>query len=825
MGYMRGFFLRSAFLLILGLFVGVPTSDVRAQTEEACGYFYYEGEEDPYPIVDCVNPFGLRPSNPDLHVFFDDIEIEDGGVYPLLNMGKGFTTTGTNAEAFYSSMSLYKKVGNEYRSFDTDLNIVTFTEPGTYTLVVHEEPEVFQVYNPFRRFLDMLIPTAYAFDGMTTVFTFEVTDVIEKPRGISNILFLPGIQASRLYTKDEDGDEEKLWEPGGDDDVLRLAMTEAGESVEDIYAKEVIDELGEVAVGDNIYKGFLEFLDGLGTNHLKPTIGTFPYDWRYDVFDVVEKGVPNNDGSYMNTVEAIEYLATTSVTGKVTLIAHSNGGLLAKAIMRKLEDEGKTELIDRVIFIAVPHIGTPKGIMALLHGYDQSYALGLASTDEGVRKVIRNMPGVYGLLPSETYFNDLGGPIISFDDSTLTESFRNAYGFTIGNMDEYTRFLNGAEGRTYVDDQVNEASTANSTMLDTALQKHKTELDNWEAPPRVEVFNIVGTGLPTPNSIEYKSFEDVVCAGTTCKKIKKIEPVIHFTNYGDQTVVSKSAKNVESNNIYFSLDQYNATESIIIDFEHADITETDTIQSIVDHILHGSSTNLITHVSDREPSFSNNIDIVTIHSPARIYIQDEDGNITGRRSEGGEWQSEIPGSNYFEAGGVKYLLVPSDVSYNVTIEGEGTGVYTHARKRLQGDTEELQSKFTATVTPLTVATYSSNEGLLSNVSVDMNGDGKVDTTMRLDGTIVPKTATYEDLYSVLQTLSLSKAQKKFLVGLAHQAEKYSESGRRLQRVAERATLLVLRSKISTYQKLGLITKEKKKEVEKIINDLLNKKII
>lgn len=823
MGYMRAILSVGAILLIIGLFVGVPLSDVQAQAEEACGYFYYEGDEQPYPIADCEHPFGIRPVNPDLHVFYDDVEIRDGGVFPFLNRRNGFSATGIHMEAFASSMSLYRKVGNEYRSFDTDLNLVTFTEPGTYTLVVQEEPEVFQVYNPFRRFLDMLVPTAYAFDGLTTVFTFEVTDVIEKPRGISNILFLPGIQASRLYTKDEDGDEEKLWEPGGDDDVLRLAMTETGESVEEIYAKEVIDELGGVAVGENIYKGFLEFLDGLGTTHLKPTIGTFPYDWRHDVFDVVEKGVPNNDGSYMNTVEAIEYLATTSVTGKVTLIGHSNGGLLAKAIMRKLEDEGKTNLVDKVIFIAVPHIGTPKGIMALLHGYDQSYALGLASTDEGVRKVIKNMPGVYGLLPSETYFNDLGGPIISFDDSTLTESFRNAYGFTIGNMDEYTRFLNGAEGRTYVDDQVNEASTANSTMLDTALQKHKTELDNWEAPPGVEVFNIVGTGLPTPNSIEYKSFEDVVCAGTTCKKIKKIEPVIHFTNYGDQTVVSKSSTHVEVEKLFFDINAFKKSKPTANRYEHADITESATIQDAVNYILHGSSTEGIEFISKTEPTFEQNFDITTIHSPARIYIQDEDGNITGRRSEGGEWQSEIPGSNYFEAGEVKYLLVPSDMGYNVTIEGEGTGVYTHVRKRLQGDSEELQNKFTATVTPFTVATYSSSEGSLSNVSVDMNGDGKVDTTMSLDGLIVPKTATYEDLYSVLQTLSLSKAQKKFLVGLAHQAEKYSESGRRLQRVAERATLLILRNKISTYQKLGLISKEKKKEIEKIIKDLLNKK--
>ena len=814
MRYMRGFFFGSAFLLCWGFFIGISTSHAQVQTEEPCGYFYYAGEEEPYPIEDCEHPFGFEPSNPDLQVFFDDLEIKDSGVFPFLNKGSEFSTVGTNSETFRTSLVLYKKEGNDYRPFNNGQNFFTFTEPGIYTLVVYEQPEVFQVYNPFRRFFDMLIPTAYAFSGMTTIFTFEVVETSEKPHGISNILFLPGIQASRLYTKDEDGDEEKLWEPGGDDDVLRLAMTEGGESVEDVYAKEVIDK---IFLSGTIYKGFLEFLDGLGTTHLKPTIGTFPYDWRYDVFDVVEKGIQNNDHSYMSTVEALEYLATTSVTGKVTLIAHSNGGLLAKAIMRKLEDEGKTNLIDKVIFIAVPHIGTPKGIMALLHGYDQSNAFGFVSTEEGVRKAMKNMPGVYGLLPSEKYMSTLSEPLISFDDSVLTKSYRDAYGLTVGNMDEYTRFLKGTEGRTYDDDHINEASTANDTMLENALQKHKTELDNWEAPAGVEVFNIVGTGLPTPKSLEYREFVDTVCAGL-CIPDVKIEPVIHFTNYGDETVVTKSAKSVDRHLQYIDM-------SSIGDFKHATIMETPTVQSLIDHILHGSSTDSITHVTNTEPTFNNNTDIVTVHSPARISVQDIKGNVTGRTSVGGEWKSEIPGSSYFEAGGVKYVLVPSDGTYSIIIEGEGTGVYTHELKHLRGDTEELQHHFTATVTPTTVARYTKKGGTFSEVSVDLNGDGKVDTVMSQDGAILPKAVTYSDLTSALETLPLPEVQRRLLSGFAHQAEVFSKSNQKVQKIGARVVLIVLKNKIEAYQKAGFITLVQKQEIVGIINNLLIKKII
>lgn len=72
---MRGFFLRSAFLLVLGLFVGLSFSYTHAQelAPESCGN-YINGEES-YPIEDCANPFGVITPNESLKISFGDTEL------------------------------------------------------------------------------------------------------------------------------------------------------------------------------------------------------------------------------------------------------------------------------------------------------------------------------------------------------------------------------------------------------------------------------------------------------------------------------------------------------------------------------------------------------------------------------------------------------------------------------------------------------------------------------------------------------------------------------------------------------------------------------
>lgn len=805
------------FVLLALCFLVISGGEVHAQITcgsiiEIYGTSRYES-----PIEDCANPFGVVTENPNLKISYGTTLIDGGGEYPFMGETSAFVLEGTHPQANRVILSLYKTVPEGYELINQDDNgNYAFPTPGEYTVVVNESS--FQVsQNLFQRLITSIIPTAYAFPGVSAVLTFTVIDAPEEPVGISNILFLPGIQASRLYTK-VDGNEERLWEPGGNADVEKLRMTETGESITDIYTRDVVDEKGGVAVGEDVYKGFLQHLIALDGPSGGPLVTTFPYDWRYDVFDVVENGTKTEGGNMARPTDAIATSASLSPTGKVTLIAHSNGGLLAKAIMLKLAEEGKVDLVDKVIFIASPHTGTPKGLAALLHGFDQELISGLLADDEVVRGVMKNMPGVYGLLPSEEYFTSLTEPMISFDDSNTTALYRNSYGFAISSMDEYVDFLKGFEGREDVGDMVNEISTANGGMLESAFIHHREQLDSWSAPSGVEVFNIVGTGLPTPKSIEYREFKDLPCTIYGCTLTSKLEPVLHFTRYGDKTVVSKSADTVVANGLFLDL-------SFVEDYEHVNITESETTQTIVDHILHGSSTDGINFVSNTEPVFADDFDIHTIHSPARIYVRDSNGNITGRTEEGGEWQTGIPESDYFEMGGVKYLLVPSTGTYTVTVEGEGAGVYTHTLTTLKSETEVVQHAFTASITPTSVIEYTKTDDSISTISIDENGDGTVDKNMTLAGEIIKEEITYDDLEEAIHALSLSRKYERAPLELVRNAERLSNHhrGKHWKKHGEKVLLHVVEELLERYKKKGLITTAQYNKIENIIDELIEKK--
>lgn len=808
---MKNIFMRnivSIFLFVLCLIAPKYSS---AQT--TCGSIIEMYGEDRYesPIEDCENPFGIVTANPNLRVAFGDTEISEGSSHAFIGSPHQFVLEGTHPEANSVWSTLYQTIPEGYLQINEDDNgQYSFTEAGSYTLVVYENN--LQVSQNFiEKILSTLVPTAYAFPGASLILHFTVVGE-EVPVGISNILFLPGIQASRLYT-DEGGSERKLWEPTGDSDVELLRMTDTGESINDVYTKDVVDEVYSSSLAGSIYKkflGYLENIDGVSA----PQVRSFPYDWRHDVFDIVENGTKDENGLMKNPVATLEYLATISPTKKATLIAHSNGGLLAKAIMLKLKEEGKENLVDKVIFIATPHLGTPKGLAALLHGHDQENLSGIISSDEKVRSVMKNMPGVYGLLPSESYVGSLTEPLISFDDSATTKIYRDAYGFTISNTDEYSRFLNGTEGRGDAGNNINEPSTANSTMLAGSLQSHREKLDTWTAPAGVEVFNIVGTGLSTPKSIEYKEFDGVRCyVGYQCVKEKKIEPILHFTRHGDKTVVSKSSNQI-TDSLFVDL-------SLVEGYDHGDITEASEVQTLIGYILHSSSTVDIPFISSTEPTFAEDTYMYTIHSPARIHLKDATGHITGRTEEGGDWKSEIPGSDYFEAGSVKYVLVPSNVSYEVVIEGEEIGVYTHTLTTLHGDTEAVHHTFTASVTPSMIIEYKKTGDTFSTIAVDANGDGTPESEMTLQGKVIEKVVTYDDLENAIRALSLPKAHKTALLTLTTQAEKLSlQKGKKLSRAAEKVILTLIQKSVEQFEKKKLITTIERQKIDQIINKLV-----
>ena len=120
----------------------------------------------------------------------------------------------------------------------------------------------------------------------------------------------------------------------------------------------------------------------------------------------------------LSAAAATQWIIGTSAPSSF-IIAHSNGGLLAKALLTELKNRNIENKVDRVIFIGTPQLGTPKAIGTILHGYDQTDSLGgIVTNAHTAREVINNMPGAYGLLPSEGYFMNSTEPVVSFENSS-----------------------------------------------------------------------------------------------------------------------------------------------------------------------------------------------------------------------------------------------------------------------------------------------------------------------------------------------------------------------------------------------------------------------
>src|ERR1035437_3855425 len=248
-----------------------------------------------------------------------------------------------------------------------------------------------------------------------------LTEDLEGVVCCSNVLFIPGFEGSRLY-KDEKGlfggifgtSTNTLWEPNRNDDVRKLFMTPSGQSANSgVYTKDIIDSV----FGFGIYKNFISMMNGVVADGFINKWVASPYDWRYSVDDIA-----STSGGLASSglVSQIQSLASTSKTGKVTIVAHRNGGLVTNMLMKKLTDDGHAGLIDKIIFVAVPELGTPQAVAGLLHGDKQSIFGGFILNKSVARQLGENSPGAYGLLPSPDYFSGVSGSIISFATSTLS---------------------------------------------------------------------------------------------------------------------------------------------------------------------------------------------------------------------------------------------------------------------------------------------------------------------------------------------------------------------------------------------------------------------
>lgn len=572
---------------------------------------------------------------------------------------------------------------------------------------------------------------------------------------VSNVLFLPGIEASRLYRPDYNGGTDRLWEPNADSDARDLFLTVDGKSVRsDVYTKDVIEEA--YLAGPNIYESFIAQM-----NELK-TVGTItdwkavPYDWRLSFDDILNNGHTFPDGriyysgdlaatSSPYIIQELRRLAAISKTGKVSIVAHSNGGLLTKALIQKLGGTEAAKLIDKIILVAVPQTGTPQAIGALLHGYEQGLPkdwLSVFLTPEIARTLAENMPGAYNLLPSTNYFTQIDNPVVTFDNSYFLAEFRTRYGNTIHDGAQLRNFITDARRlASSTPSDLKYPSVGNATLLSRAETLHTT-LDSWAPPSGVSLYEIAGWGEDTLATIEYYEGKKSYCSDPqdihTCTNIPAIMYKPKEIVEGDGTVVVPSALwttlSTGVTKYWVDLKKYNNTlpQSLShFDRKHADILEIPSLRTLVQNILTNSTSTVpLAFISTSTPPTDSTEHLrFVLHSPLNLSATDNLGNTVNSTT------SAIPGSRFKRYGEVQVLTVPKNTPLTLNLDGYATGSFTLDMEEIDGN-NSITASSTLSAIPSATSTKASvsfTDGTIQNTSpllLDYDGNGVTDFSLQ-----------------------------------------------------------------------------------------------
>lgn len=591
---------------------------------------------------------------------------------------------------------------------------------------------------------------------------FLTSDPLIEKTGLSSVLFLPGFEGSRLYKPDYNGGTTNLWEPNGNtEEVQNLLMNPDGTATrEDIYTKDVIDNAYLPVIG-NIYKSFISQLYSMkNTDHIINDYSVTPYDWRLSLEDILNNGDKTDDGKIYYSgilgqtatpyiIKELKRMASTSKTGKVTIIAHSNGGLVTKALINKLGDEASV-LIDNIIFVGVPQAGTPQAVGGMLHGFDQAlpkdYLSFLGISKLVIRELGQNMPSSYNLLPSSPYFTYVDDPVITFDNSEMLTPWRSKYGAVIHSSETMHSFLTD-QSRTMMPTSkaIYSPPVLNEPLLNKAESLHGI-IDNWVPPSGVKLTEIAGWGEDTLKTIEYYQGIKSNCNFPIIASFCSTSPVLEYRPKtvldGDGTVLTPSALwTPESNNVkryWLDLLAYNSSGILgsTINRSHAGILEVPQLRDFIKNIITNDTDSLpefILTSAPQNPNPESRLHFI-LHSPLSLDLYDDQGNHTGISESTNIPEENIPGSSYKTFGEVKYISVPNSNKLHLSMNGYESGSFTLDIEETKGDTIINTTSFAAVPTsPDTIVTLDipKDGGIadLSPLSVDGNGDGVSDLTL------------------------------------------------------------------------------------------------
>jgi pimeloyl-ACP methyl ester carboxylesterase len=237
------------------------------------------------------------------------------------------------------------------------------------------------------------------------------------------IVFLPGMLGSDMVC-----DPRELWPhfPDPRFDLMTLAWNgvdngENGDNDNDKLCSSIVSASGYIVDEGYGYADTIKFLDGL-----PPSVEYHGYDWRKSPL----LAVPGLDA------RVDELLARTGAD-KVVLMAHSMGGLVARAYV-----DAHPSKVDRVVTLGTPYLGAPKTWLALARGRTApkwnflDNVILRAHGRARLQLFSRTSTGAFYLYPSERYVSSVarwlavpdveGGALL--DEQQVLEAVRIYHG-------------------------------------------------------------------------------------------------------------------------------------------------------------------------------------------------------------------------------------------------------------------------------------------------------------------------------------------------------------------------------------------------------------
>lgn len=555
----------------------------------------------------------------------------------------------------------------------------------------------------------------------------------------SSVLFIPGIEGSRLYKQDIsniDG-EDQLWEPNTPSDVTALNGDVMGNTDSSIYTRDIIEKtnsLGDIIAVKNIYKNIVTNLQVLKDTKNIKDYKTLPYDWRENVNDIVVNGIKHKNETLM-LLPLLEQMAKDSDTGKLTIVTHSNGGLLVKMLIKELENQGKANLVDKVVMVAAPQNGTPDAIYALLHGLDFGMPSGIIAPQKNNRELAKNIEMTYALLPSKKFYNNAQAPVYFGDSIGNYQNFVSSYGSDINSYDELKNFiLAKQDGRPQAAfDETSQISIGNEYLYNKAEAVHAA-IDDYVFPNNIKLYQVSGTGVYTNKSIIYRNrkvlFNNV------------FTPYLAKNIYGDGTVLNSSSTVMPGENYYFDLLKYNKDNNT--DLNHANILEANSMTDFINKVIKNEDiiNQYITNISPQYNDIPTTI--ITMHSPVDIHLYDWQGRHTGPVYEElngvvvSAIEESIPNSHYEIIGDSTSIIITGNEEYKLKLDGYDNGVFTLDINKYLENTEVSNVNFVdlpATVDLVSEVTISPNT-VNDQIILDVNNDGDPDYISKNSGELV-----------------------------------------------------------------------------------------